>query len=106
MKEELKSVIKCLVGIVAVFIVTNLLMFCVDNYSVGVVNDASLVQVNGDVNDFMAMKSTNKVIYMARNSIWIISLIFIGLFGYKLGLNTYKVVKPKKEDKNTVKNDD
>ena len=97
-KESKRSIIRGIVGIIGICIVAFVLSFVADTHTIPVANEVSLAQVNGGDEEFVEMRTTNKVIESVQNVIWPIaySLCF-GIIGFVIGgtLRREGIVKSK-----------
>jgi hypothetical protein len=76
-KKMVKVMARGLIGIAIVCVGVSISMFVIDTYSVPITNEASLAQVNGNIDDFTAMKTTNKSVGMVRDIVWVLGLLGI-----------------------------
>ena len=86
-KESKRGIALGLIGIVVLCGLAFIVSFVADTYTIPVANEASLAQVNGGDEEFVEMRTTNKVIETTQNivwpvagvlSIWIIIVVTVG----------------------------
>ena len=82
-KKTKRSIIRGIVGIIGICIVAFVLSFVADTHTIPVANEVSLAQVNGGDEEFVEMRTTNKVIETAQNAVWpVAGALCLGIIGF------------------------
>jgi len=69
-----------------VLVITMIASFVADVYTIPANNDASLAQLNGGSEEYLAMRTTTKLVQASQDIVWILGVCMIVIAGTLTGI--------------------